>query len=348
MKLCIVTVYDSINCGSFLQAYILKEKCEKMGFEVYFLKRSIVEKFLLNIHHYGKAIKNLFACGLKSYFEKRNIDREFKKMQKKFKTIRMKDVKNVDFVIIGSDTMWNINEKYFKRNYKLFFGGCFPGVHQITYAVSVGNTKMNEINRLKNINNYISNFDKISVRDDYTKFVVEEAKKCSPVVVCDPTLLFNKNEYKNIIYKRIEKEKYIYLYLFNDLSDIQKKNIKKFAMNNNLIIIDGTNDKKWANKSIYNTPELFLNYMFYADYIITDTFHGTIFSINFNKKFVVINRNKNKVNEFLEKCNLKNRLIDSQNLTDILIRKIDYKKVNNLLNDFRKKSVKFLNEALLK
>ena len=97
--------------------------------------------------------------------------------------------------------------------------------------------------------------------------------------------------------------------------------------------------------SFLNSPLLknnFLNYIHESSYVITDTFHGTIFSINFNKKFISIDRGKNKVNELLGNCNLIDRLVNNNDISEQLENDIDYGEVNISVEKLRDKSVQFL------
>lgn len=342
MKVCIITVYDSVNCGSYLQALILGKKCNQLGYDVYYLKREYKYKLHLKINHLKKAIKLLIKSGYCSYKSKRMLDREFRKKQHEFKVIGKKQLQNMDCIIVGSDTLWNINSSYFKNNYKLFFGGDFMNVKAITYAISAANAKLDSILKLPNIKKYINNFYKLSVRDEATKTIAENLYEKKVHIVCDPTLLFEKKDYIELVGPKRESKKYIYLYLFEDLDAKQIQNIKLFAKNNDLKIIDGTQNKKWADKLLPNTPDIFLNYMYYADYIITDTFHGTIFSINFQKQFVSIDRKKNKVNEILLRYGINNHLVQSDNLSEKLIELINYKEINQKISKIRKESIELL------
>ena len=84
-----------------------------------------------------------------------------------------------------------------------------------------------------------------------------------------------------------------------------------------------------------------LSYFNQAECVITNTFHGTVFSVIFNKKFITLDYNKVKINEFLEQISLNNHL--STNVeSDLLYEKIDYTKVNSNLNKYRKNAEEFL------
>ena len=143
-----------------------------------------------------------------------------------------------------------------------------------------------------------------------------------------------------------KKKDYIFLYLATQLSKNQIKDIKEFAEKNDLKIISTIFDREYCDRYIVNNPNNFLNYMIYADYIITDTFHGTIFSANLEKNFVVINRNKQKVNNFLETVKLNNRLINEETITEKFTKTINYDYCNEKLEEFRNESLNFIKNYL--
>ena len=114
-------------------------------------------------------------------------------------------------------------------------------------------------------------------------------------MVCDPTLLMSEKDYLEISKDVKEKYKYIFLYLFEDLSKTQGDKLKEFAKNNNLKIISGkSNNYYCSDKHIINAPQTFLNYMSNAEYVITDTFHGVIFSTNLEKNIWLLIEKKSK------------------------------------------------------
>ena len=215
MKICIVTVYDSLNSGSFWQAYALKCFLENKGNEVFFLKRNIKDRMNLIISHSKKTIGFFLFKGIKSGINKVKINHSFWKLQKNFNTVTYKEAEKMDLIIIGSDTLWNIDDVFFKKNYKLFFGGKFINNKQITYAISSANAQTEEVCKLESLNNYINNFEAISVRDNKTKSLIKDIYNRKIFEVCDPTFLLEKKDYEKMVISNKIKDKYIFLYLFH-------------------------------------------------------------------------------------------------------------------------------------
>lgn len=351
MKVCIVTVYNSINSGSFWQARALGIVLNSLGIEVVYLRRkNTFFSTSSKIYQLMIIMNALLKKGIRKTEKVTKIYKEFAECQKVFKVIPNKKIyfNDIDLFILGSDTIWNLDSKFFDKNYKTFFGGDFKGKDVISYAASIANTSLDKIKKYKDIPEMLNNMKGISVRDEKTYKMVDELSNNDVKIVCDPTMLLRKEDYKNIEKTPIERDKYVLLYLFQSLTEEQIRNIKEFASKKKLKIINIVNDVNWSNKNILNTPNNFLNYMLYADYIITDTFHGSIFSINLNKQVVIIDRNKNKVNEFVKNIGLKEKLINDNNISDNLEKIIDYSFINSKLEEFRYKSLNFLREQINK
>lgn len=349
MKICIVTVYNSINSGSFWQAKALGKIFESLGAEVVYLKRknsidsssSVINQALFILK---KLLKHGFFESKRAY----QMISDFKKNQANFNIIPNKEkfFNDIDLFVLGSDTIWNLDSHFFSNNYKIYFGGIFKNKKVISYAASIANTSIGTIKKYKEIPIMLNNMKGISVRDENTYRMVKELSQNNVQIVCDPTLLLTRQEYLNMGKNPKEKKNYIFLYLFSKLSKDQAKNIKEFAQKHNLKIIGGVNNDEYCDKCIVNSPNNFLNYMLYADYIITDTFHGTIFSANLEKNFVVINRNKQKVNNFLETVKLNNRLINEGTITEKFTETINYDYCNEKLEEFRNESLNFIKNYL--
>lgn len=349
MKICIVTVYDSINSGSFWQAKALETFFKDRNNDVFVLKNN----WLLNLKQIFDEtkleLKLLIRHGYSRYKSRANMYKNFKRYQKGFNAISLKKAKKLgmDLIVLGSDTIWNFDSKYFEKNSDRYIGMPFYKISKIiSYAASSSNTSLNKTLQIKDFPKMLEYYTSISVRDENTKKIIENITSKKIYEVCDPTLLYNKEYYQHLA-KRIEKDNYIYLYLFDDLSNNQKKEIEEFASKNNLKIINGTTGRCKMGKSVDKSPYSFINYMVYADYVITDTFHGTVFSVNLERPFVVINRDTKKVNYFLKYVQLSSRLINSKSeLIKVLTIKIDYTNTNEILNKLRYESSKFLDNSI--
>lgn len=346
MKIGIITVYNSVNSGSYWQANALQKFMANRNNEVYFLKRPEKGSSASFCKKTGRIIKRLVKFQYKEALVFFKTFKEFKKANKSFKVININDsiVKELDLIIIGSDTIWNFDSSYFEKNYEFFFAKHFNDKPIITYAGSAANTSVDKFLKNGEIKKLISKWNKISVRDKHSQAVFEKLTDKKIELVCDPTFLIDKIDYEKYVVKPMDKD-YIFLYLFENLSENQKIQLKDFAKLNNLKIISGTNSCTFCDKTIINSPYNFLNYMFYADYVITDTFHGTIFSVNLQKQFAVIDRQKIKVNELLDRLELKDRLIEDKNIKEVLDNELDYSNKSEI-NKFKTSSRIFLENCL--
>lgn len=348
MKLCIVTVYNSINSGSYWQAKSLGTVLTNMGHEVYYLERKGgTSSFYYKVK---TSLSKLIRGSVVDFVNRIKEFSEFTKSRKDFNVIKNNSIKfgDIDCFILGSDTIWDLDRSHYSRNHKKYFGGVFNGKKVITYAASAGNTPLKSFQNYKDIPEMLNNIEYISVRDNETykivKTICNKNKEIS--LVCDPTLLLDKDEYKNKSVN-IEENKYIFLYLFKGLSKKQNEDLRLFAKDNNLKIISGTMKFSCCDKSIVNSPFTFLNYMVNSEYVVTDTYHGTIFATNLEKNFAVINREKKKVNDFINFINLSDRLVNGNcSIVDILKKKIDYKNVKEKINILKEKSIKYLIDSI--
>ena len=345
MKICIVTLYRTDNSGSYWQAKALGEVVAQLGHQVCYYKVNYISK--LRVRDYlglAKRIVTFDFCGgvrrIRSMWG-------FVQKRKELNVISEKKIEkeNVDCYILGSDTIWNLDDNYIAKNADVFWGERFFGTRVATYAASVANISLEKCLQIKNIAQIISQWSMIGVRDSHTKAIISSLTDSPVEIVCDPTLLLTKSEYKKWA-QRLYPNRYVFLYLFEKMSSRQIYELVSFCKKNNLSIINGLGSSykiQCCDVQAINTPNDFLSHMYYAEFVITDTFHGTVFSVNLQKDFVVINREKKKVNDFLDQIEFGERLIKSKDsFLDILEDKIDYVSKNKIVDSFRKKSLEYL------
>lgn len=303
MKISIVTVYNSENCGSFWQAYALKTILEKRGNVVRFYKRSTnntSHSFFLLLLRTIRFIAMRHFCTVKELWKQYL---SFRSAQKVFRTSRMKS----DAYVIGSDTLWAVENSYFKNNYHLYFGKTLAKGYVLTYAVSAGNASFAEFVNLPNIREMLSNLKGISVRDNYTAELVERIVGEKPIRVLDPTLLLKAEDYKSMA-KPISTSPFILIYTFEALNKEEWEKVETIQREEHLeVLVYGRFES--GKLCIGTDPRSFISYFNEATYIITDTFHGTIFSMLFHKKFVIIDRKKQKVTELATHFLMTDRII---------------------------------------
>ena len=143
MNVCIVTVYNSENCGSFWQAYALGKYIEMMGHNVTYLKRSCIG----TSHDIRKTIEFSVKAIVKGRIGRvRRYIRTYRSFEKAIQNFPVREdiESDVDYVIYGSDTIWELSDSYFYRKRNIYWGNTAPkGVKKISYAPSIANTMEN-------------------------------------------------------------------------------------------------------------------------------------------------------------------------------------------------------------
>lgn len=345
MKICIVTVHNSMNYGAYLQAYVLYNKLKELGHEICFLETGARNPLRVTLK---AIIKNGMQFKFKQiYFEIRKYI-QFKKSIKQFNIIKneLKYIKSQDIFVFGSDEIWNTSRSEI-NNYPILFGVGITDAYLVSYAPSINKTTTSEIKNNFKFVNSVKRFNKLSVRDDHSKEVLKEVFNKDIDVVLDPTFLFDKDKYKNIEVPS-EYSNYILIYGYSNRFTTKYINeIIKFAERKKLKLISIGSYFKWCHKNIAGSPFDFLSYVRNAEFIITNTFHGTIFSIIYNKQFATYVREQNKVKDILKKLNLNKRDASKlMSLDDIFKEEINYENVKLKLSIDMERSLKYIHDFL--
>ena len=169
----------------------------------------------------------------------------------------------------------------------------------------------------------------------------------------DPTFMLNKEDWKPYMSKRMVKEDYLLIY--TPYNTLDKKAIfdaaRKIATKQGLKVVtfswDWRKDKMADKTIVYANPGDFLSLMHYASYVLTNSFHGTAFSINLNKQFSVFMPSafSTRISSIIDLCGLGGRLVLDKFDVDKANEGIDYISVNNILDKERNKSIEFLKKA---
>lgn len=345
MKIGIVTVYKSENCGSFLQAWALKTTLEGMGCEVFFIP---YERSSGDIKNIGWQVAK---CYIKLRFKtahfllKRKV--EFYKAQRNFAI--MNGDEKIDAFIFGSDTIWNF-ENIFFQNSKDFFVGKGIVQPRYAYAVSAGQTSSRFFESDMDVKSELANFDKISVRDEFLKEILEKLYPEKQILrVLDPTLLLDSDDYIKLTNQTSFFGNYLFVYYFGNMPNQLFTNLFHFAHKQGLKMIKmGFPDKRF-DINVTNSPWEFIQYFSSASYIVTNTFHGCIFSVLFNKQFITDEFEKKKIEDFISRYELQTQYImDPSTVEAKLTETIDYRNINTKIKEDRKISLQFLQEIVAK
>ena len=343
MNISIITVYNNVNSGSFLQALALKKILEIAGHTVTFLKRKS-----------NNGIKYCLVTSLKKLLKLRFLEVShlwkayfsFKVARTNFPVIPVNKVGTIDCFAIGSDTLWNFGVERFEKEKKRYLGLLFPEKRSVSYATSIANTKYEVLLNDNVIVNGLNKLGAISVRDAYTKEIVDKITGKESTLVLDPTLLLSREEFAKLEAKCSDSE-YILIYMFERLNKEMEEKITELRQKTGKKIVSFGGHRAFADINISNDPFKFLYYFNHADMIITNTFHGTIFSIINRKPFADFGGHKKKVTELLDMLDLSSQLCETpDDIEKILNQKIDYDKVEEKLSVMREQSKDYLFNAL--
>ena len=274
-------------------------------------------------------------------------------------TERISDVKQLrkisnqyEALVCGSDQIWSFDDSSFRNfdsSYFLdFTEPAYSGI-KISYAPSCGNTKTFGVYGEK-IGQLLRNFDGISVRDSYSSKLIQEECNQEATQVLDPTFLIREH-YPKILKNIKRKKQYLLVYHQKYLTDSEEEFIKNFADRNKLEILSINKYTNIANENPLGFGiDEWLGYFKNASYVFTNTFHGTIFSIIFEKPFTVILRdyNSNKITDLINNLGLEHRIYDKdmqenmENPDFDQLMNMDYTLVNKKLEQKIKKSKQYL------
>lgn len=384
-KIGIVSCYFQKNYGSMLQAYATQEAIKKLGYKPETLRIDGISKEIRNVKlkYYIKQIMDLSIVKDKVGFIKKFIIKRMNKDLKNNLIVRnnkfiefehskydLSDIcnskralgeycKQYEAVVVGSDQLWlpsNIAADYYTLNF-------VPDeVNKIAYATSFGVAKLPK-NQWNFAKQFLNRINYVSVREEAGQNIVKKIAHRSVPVVCDPTLLFDKDEWlKFIPNKKIIGEKYIFCYFLgnNPEQRIFAKEVKKITGYKivSLLHMDEyiKSDIGFADYTPYDIgPEEFVNLIRNAEYVITDSFHGTVFSVLNGKLFFTFRRFKtnstlstnSRIESLFNLLNLHERFITQKvNVKEILFSKINYKKIWDKIKINREESYEYLIKAL--
>lgn len=360
MKVHILSMQRIINYGSFLQAWGLKKLCEAQGATCKFVDIKPVSHILkYNLYTVVRplylGIRCLFGGKNAISFKRKRNWLFLGKYHRKLGLTIFPDYKtNADVLIIGSDEVFNICQKSMWENSLQLFGSGMNYSKVISYAASFGETSIDLLIERKlsdSIRKQLMSFSGISVRDKNSESIIETLCNKKPDVHLDPVLVY---EFRDELKIDFSLQNYIVVYGYDDrLSEewlIQS--VKQLAAEKGKKIIAIGGFQAWCDENIAPDPFVVMKYFENADYVITDTFHGTLLSIKFKRRFATLTRaqNSNKLSDLLGRFELTDRIIhsplDSKELYRRLEMECDWNKVDAIVKEARQKSNAYLNRFI--
>lgn len=359
MKIGIVTQPLRANYGGILQNFALQHILRMMGHEVYtfdYGKYTFTKWICLLIKHLLKKMlgrNSEFPLLPKSKMKneaslRRFVDNNISLTTPRNKCLDLSVVNRYRFdaIIVGSDQVWR--PKYNNSIKDMFLSFVKDqNIRRIAYAASFGTGSWEFTERQEMTCKALAQrFDAISVREYSAVGLCKVHLGVDAELVLDPTLLLAKEDYDSLITGIPSLEvPFLFAYIL-DSTDEKIEYISYMAKLMNLeLVIKGADQDITANESIEDWLSCFRD----ANYVITDSFHGSVFSIIYNRNFKVIGNGQRGIDRMislLEPLLLKDCLIDENNLEAYLPEKIDWTSVNSILMELRSQSIKFLNDNL--
>ncbi len=360
----IITHYDVHNHGAHLQLYALSRVLSALGFEAKalsytknydFMGQNSAKKYNISLASVPLYCKYLVQKGLGRTLynvKKRSLLKQFR-INQKLVGEYYSHAKDLDLVVIGSDEIFSIEPGL----NPCFFGMGVPCGNVISYAASFGSTTREFIDRMyarEFVTSGLRRVTRCSVRDENSRAIVEELSGASPLVVCDPVLLYGYSQ-EIARAKQAKKptgQKYILVYSYdNTMNEEQSVSaIRAYAKAKGAKLYSVGFYHKWCDKNINVDPLDIFDWFVNAEEVITDTFHGAVLSIVTNSTVAVKLKesNRNKLLWLLREYGLEQRVVENfSQLNEVSAQTIDFAAVNALVDQKRAYSMKYLKEAIV-
>lgn len=371
MKISVITRHSPTNYGSLLQTIATQKILEKIGHQVHIIDYvrkdetgidGVLTQLKKKKDWNNNLIKKLLYITLRYPSEKR-AEVKFSAMRKKYLNLTKRYTTgdelekyakeaNGRIYMTGSDQVWGgIAGKNYDPVYFLNFVP--TNIKKVAYAASFGKTEFTP-GILSEYKKYLMRYKHITVREASAVKILERLDIPCYGQVFDPTLLLTPEEWDTMASAKRIKTQYVLVYQIHNNPELSRY-AKKFAKETGLPLYrvsPSLHQIKRGGKFIY-LPELdkFITLFKNAEYIITDSFHGTAFSINYNKQFCEILTDKKTSTRnlsILKLTGLEDRVITDYNDFSIKDKKIDYEKVNEIIRREREKSINAIKQITTK
>ena len=365
MKIDIITFHNTSNFGATLQCCAMSRYLQQLGHEVeiinylpqYVLKKKSVFKYFKRPKTAAQLVKSTIVGTAYAMRAAKIIgkDRKYEnfisknlKLTKPYHTFEelLQNPPTADLYLCGSDQIWNsvltggqLDEAFFLE---------FAKGRKVSYGVSLGELDV-EANKEK-LRDMTLDFEALSVRERTSSYVLSEVLERPVEQVLDCTLLLEKQDYSTME-SELQSTKKPYLLLYNIHQSVTTTGIaKEEAKKRNLQIIDISPNplvKINGTDHLVNIgPAEFLSLFRHASYVVTNSFHGTVFSVIYEKPFVTVPHSvrSSRMTELMEALQIKDRLAYEYGYEDP--GEIDYVAVKHRLDELRAQSFRYIDRCL--
>lgn len=349
----LLTIHDTINFGSQLQTYGLYKAVESLGCDVklidYKCDAIAARESTLPLRE-AKNIKDVVkSLILHGNLEKRKEN--FHQFMVSHMSISQEYNKNTiadandnfDTFLVGSDIVWGLNITGSDFNYMLEFAD--DEKKKVSFSSSVG-TKWSTEDEWK-VQECLSRFDQIAVRESEAAEWIKPLVTTEVEVTCDPTMLWNRDFWGNLVHKPNKLEKYVLVYM-SDPENVCVKRAIEYGKRHKMPVyyinyrapVYGTVDKRPVSL------EEWVSLFYYADVVFSASYHGLLYSLYFEKKVFYFNwTNKSRMNSLANKLSIENREGTLKNIEKD--EPIHYDVVNQRLDAMRSSSWEILKRMLI-
>lgn len=378
MKIGIITLFDNGNYGSELQSLAMNDYLDSRGHNAIFIKVKAKNKFLRALELLVDRIRKTFILRKDSELflynkdresnqtKQRNISPDLRKKIHEFMAgrVTMERVprcafppkRGIDAFICGSDQVWSALRIPLAPE---FFLTKVSSSRKIAYAPSLGIDEMPKFFQNK-AGKYIKDFKYLSVREDAAKEALKEKFGLNAVQVLDPTMLVGRAFWDSLLEKEGKKKPsfdYIFCYFLGEVPDAVLSVIERLSEGKKVIMLPYEEDSKRVSNGQYkeSDPLEFVNLIKYADCVLTDSFHGSVFSVLYGKRFVVTKRTHvgrvsqtSRIKSLLRMVHQEERYCSKEkDIERLLTQDIDSQTVENEICKMQNISRDFLDNALI-
>jgi hypothetical protein len=336
MNISILTHPLGANYGGILQAFALSTYLKKQGHKVYVLNRNANMPFLKRIFKLIMVFFRNSRYNNPRYQHLQRFVKQYIPYSKPLYTSAQMAAfirkNNVQASIVGSDQVWRASFAM-KYDYDYFLNFVPTGVKHISYAASFGLSKWEYNERqTRNIKQLVKNFDAVSVRESEGVTLCQMYLDVKAEHVLDPTMLLHAEEYNVITSPRIVQEDYIFVYWLGSVEEKQKAIAEANIEGRKLV------DLSLRGNEPLMPIEDWLSYIKYAYQVLTDSFHGCVFSILFKRQFTIYANNSGGNGRLMS--------LFAMLGIDLAADYIDYDIIDKRLEEYRGKSYTFLKQTL--
>lgn len=361
MKISVITLHAVRNYGSALQTYATQRIFKDLGFETQIIdyRRNALKldsiNQILNNKEFDFKMKIKLCLILPST---KKINRVFEKFLRERIHLTDKvyssdqDFEHMpidsDIYCTGSDQVWN-SGWHNGIPYPFFLSFVPESKRLISFSASFGKNELDEWEK-EPIKQLLGRYDYISVREESGKNLLNDLGFEESVHVLDPTLTINPKAWYELADGKRLKDKYILVYQLNNNKRFDMY-VKELAKRKGLKLIRLCTRydqiRKTGKGIVIPRIETFLSLFRDAEYVVTDSFHATAFSLNFHKKFLCIYPGlyNTRLESILNLVGLSDRHLTDYSDFDVVDTEIDYEKVDRVLDENRRITMDFLKEA---